>query len=423
MAANNRIYYPIQQLSIKAIGDKTYYPIRGVQSVGITTNFNLIQVFELGQLSLYENVEDIPDIQITVRKMLDGTAPAYCVATKNATTPTLPARAATRCNVVLGIYNESLTSSTGAPIGAVESTGMYISSVRYQFPVDTPSTEEITLVGNDKLWVGDTKTLNTWISSASAFPTSGAFDGTDLATNWSPVGIVRRQDIIFTGGAGQLTTSGVDTNGMILDVDNTILPPDVAGVNASGLNEVSAGTQGRAHIRNISISTTLNRDNFTELGMKAMYFRAPVFPTEVTTEIEIIATSGDMVGATASGVLSNPSLLPIGLGDSGNLRNRTIRIATTDGLRVYAGTRNKLASVNYNGGDAGGGHVNISYTFHTYNDFVVMHSGETRLTGISGQYGTSTADLAGLVGGAGAGAGGCTGWWFYRGSSSGYLIN
>jgi len=37
------------------------------------------------------------------------------------------------------------------------------------------------------------------------------------------------------------------------------------------------------------------------------------------------------------------------------------------------GTKNKLASVNYGGGDAGGGNVTVTYSYTTFNDFTVMH--------------------------------------------------
>ena len=44
-----------------------------------------------------------------------------------------------------------------------------------------------------------------------------------------------------------------------------------------------------------------------------------------------------------------------------------------EGLRVYLGKKNKLSSVNYAGGDAGGGNATVTYTFTTFNDFTVMH--------------------------------------------------
>ena len=51
--------------------------VRGVQSVCITTTFNLEQVFQLGQLTVYEDVEDIPDIEITVERVLNADRSLY----------------------------------------------------------------------------------------------------------------------------------------------------------------------------------------------------------------------------------------------------------------------------------------------------------------------------------------------------------
>ena len=51
--------------------------VHGLQSMGVDTNFNLEQAFELGQLSLYENIEDIPDISVSMQKFLDGYSLLY----------------------------------------------------------------------------------------------------------------------------------------------------------------------------------------------------------------------------------------------------------------------------------------------------------------------------------------------------------
>ena len=50
-----------------------------------------------------------------------------------------------------------------------------------------------------------------------------------------------------------------------------------------------------------------------------------------------------------------------------------IRIATCEGTRIFLGDKNKLASVNYGGGDAGGGNVTVTYSYTTFNDFTVLH--------------------------------------------------
>ena len=58
VTANNRIFYACQAVGFKNFGHVAteYIIAKGVQSVGITTNFNLEQAFELGQISIYENI-------------------------------------------------------------------------------------------------------------------------------------------------------------------------------------------------------------------------------------------------------------------------------------------------------------------------------------------------------------------------------
>ena len=74
MAANNRIFYACQAVALKPMAglNAQYKVAHGVQSVGITTNFNLEQAFELGQIQIYENIEGTPDIEVTMEKVLDG---------------------------------------------------------------------------------------------------------------------------------------------------------------------------------------------------------------------------------------------------------------------------------------------------------------------------------------------------------------
>ena len=63
---NNRIYFPVHHVGIKNDGEaivgtsrhsnynfRSDDIVRGVQSVGMTTNFNLVPIFKLGQLDVY----------------------------------------------------------------------------------------------------------------------------------------------------------------------------------------------------------------------------------------------------------------------------------------------------------------------------------------------------------------------------------
>ncbi len=202
------------------------------------------------------------------------------------------------------------------------------------------------------------------------------FDGafTSLDSPPGTGGVNRRENLITTF----LPANGLDVNGMVADSDTTILPPEVFGISDSGTNEKSNGTDFDAHLTSITVSADLGREAINELGRKAPYFRNAAFPVEVTCEIEVTSTSGDMISATEAGIYStgtDPCL------DGGNLVDRTIRIATCEGTRIYLGVRNKLSSVNYTGGDSGGGNVTVSYTFSTFSDFTVMHSGDPNTSG------------------------------------------
>ena len=68
MSSNNRIFYACQAVAITNQGDDSveaingYDMVYGLQSVGMTTNFNLEQAFEHGQIEIYEKIEGTPYI-------------------------------------------------------------------------------------------------------------------------------------------------------------------------------------------------------------------------------------------------------------------------------------------------------------------------------------------------------------------------
>jgi hypothetical protein len=49
-------------------------------------------------------------------------------------------------------------------------------------------------------------------------------------------------------------------------------------------------------------------------------------------------------------------------------------IVTCEGTSIDLGHKNKLQSVNYTGGDTGGGNVTITYSYSNFNDLVVVHN-------------------------------------------------
>jgi len=87
--------------------------------------------------------------------------------------------------------------------------------------------------------------------------------------------------------------------------------------------------------------------------------------------------SGDQFSATEEGVLGGG----VQCATNGNTLDRTIRIATCEGTRIYTGTKNKLTSVGGGGGDTGGGNMTNTYTYQTYSDMTVLHSGDPNGSG------------------------------------------
>ena len=160
--ANNRIYYATQKVGMKPISTPAipYNSLKGIQNVSMSTNFDLQQVFEQGQLAIYGNIEEIPEIEVNLTKVLDGCPLIYHRATEDAPDPTLIGRSKTSCFFGLGIYPDSVSLTSGLPSQFVQCSGMYVSSVSYTFGIDDNFSEDVTLVGNSKVWKDDSRVVN-----------------------------------------------------------------------------------------------------------------------------------------------------------------------------------------------------------------------------------------------------------------------
>lgn len=354
--ANNRIFYACHAVAIAPCFDEhndgTTQFVHGVQSVGITTSFNLEQAFELGQIQIYENIEGTPDIEVTLEKVLDGYPLIYHLASPKADAPTLTNRASQRCCVSLGVYPEEKDSIDEAAPVEVYMSGMYFSNLSYTFPTDGNFTESVTLVGNSKEWnVANPKLMTQ--GTADEVPTdinTGAGEDEPLALTEGNGGIQRRENFVMASST--LPTSIFGTNGA----------GEGNGWNAN--DEVPL-----IHIQNLSVSTDLSRDDINELGRRTPYYRAPNFPTEVTAEFEVIAISGDFVSAYENG---NPAYDNTA-NEGSNTIEETIKVYLQDGTIIYLGEKNRLSSVSYGGGDAGGGNATITYSYSTFNDLTITH--------------------------------------------------
>lgn len=344
--ANKRIYYAIQQVGLAPAGTggassfTAAHAIKGLQSVGINTRFNLEQVFEIGQISIYQNVENLPDVEITLEKVLDGHPLIYHLATAGSTSATLGGRSNAKASLILSIFDDSQDMASGTPLTEVYCSGVFASSINYNFPVDGNFTESVTLIGNNKIW------------RTSSFFMTGQFDG--VGTEISPLaaeGVNRKQHIIFGSGAGA-----------------TKLPGGVGGVDgvtSGGYNVIGVDGNFGAHVQSVRVQANLGRESLNELGRKGPYHRYVNFPVEVRCDIEVLSTRGDMVEATEDGVFGNGN----------NLADKTIYIAVQEGTKIDLGSKCKLASTNYGNANAGGrgGNATVTYSYSTFNDMTVTH--------------------------------------------------
>jgi hypothetical protein len=363
--ANNRIFYATQKAGIAPLGSLAVQTLRGLQTLGITTTFNLEQVFEIGQLAVYENIEGIPDIEVTLEKVLDGYAPAYTLATQQAVAPTLVGRSAAQCALAVSIYADTNESATGTAGAEVQMSGLFVNSVGYNIAVDGNATESLTLVGNNKVWVG--LVANTALATYTDDPFANN-DDFPIAIGGSG-GVNRREDVLFNYTTTVPTP--LDTNGSVSGI-GTVLPTDLPGISSSGTNDKDSNGAFGAHLQSINVTADLGREDLFELGRRGNYFRFVNFPVEVTTEIGLIASSGDLISATEEGIIPGTGSCPAG----SNLTDQTIRLHMCEGLRLDMGKKNKLATVGVTGGDAGGGNVEVTYTYTNFNDFTVYHNAD-----------------------------------------------
>jgi hypothetical protein len=336
MATNKRIFYATQGVKLTPVNQDgvaagTPFIPGGIQSVGINTNYNIERVFQLGQLELYDTVENNPEVQVTLNKVFDGTKPLFLM-TMGGHTSNVPPNSGSivqfqnnRVDLNLYVHQDTNQGTTGTALSVVSCTGLYASSFTYTFPTDGNITEECTLVGNTKTWT-------TTPADSSVF--SSAVNAKGLARRWK------------------------------FDYDSCIFP--------TGSGAIPYDPDNPTPFSNITINFDLGREAVYTLGKYVPYLRYVNFPLEITTEITSIAQDGDFLNidedtyscesATAATVDKPIKLVVCGSG-------------VDDKLAIDLGDKNKLQSVNYTGGDTGGGNVQISYSFTTNNTFVMSAGG------------------------------------------------
>jgi hypothetical protein len=333
---SNRIFYACQAVAIAKTGHNSasateFAIMKGVQSVGISTSFTLEQIFELGQLEIYANEENVSEVEVTLEKVIDGEKLLYLQSVGEAGKTNIVDASNKQCDVYLAIFPDSSRFVAGvAKDHVVMCSGMFLSSVSYNYSVDGNATESVTLTGNNKFWDNVTaNVIGTTPNVMFGTPATGTntLDGTDVPAS----SIVRRHRF---------------------DLYNSTIPAEVL---SQGNNIV-----GSSGIQSISVSVDFGREDQTEIGRFGPYNKTATYPLEVTTEFEVTATNGDLISVSSVG----PSTV-----------GRSIVLRDSAGTVINCGTRNRLTSVNYSGGDTGGGNATVTFSYSGYNSFTVNGGG------------------------------------------------
>lgn len=333
MPTNKRIFYATQGVKLIPVDaegavDATALVPGGIQSVGVNTNYNLERVFQLGQLELYDTIENNPEVQVTLNKVFDGTKPLFLMTmggASNVNQGSIVEFQNNRVNLELYVHQDTNQGTSGAnAVSVLSCTGLYASSFTYTFPTDGNLTEEVTLVGNTKTWA-----------------VGGGNDDAIFA------------DSVNSRGLGRRWKFDTSANGSVFPIG-------------------SGGMPSGSPLNNVTVSFDLGREAIYTLGSYVPYLRFVNFPLEITTEITSIAQDGDFLNidedtysctSSSSATLDKPIKFVI-CGSGAN-----------DSLTIDLGDKNKLQSVNYTGGDTGGGNVQISYSFTTNNTFIMSALG------------------------------------------------
>ena len=364
MADNKRLYYAAYGVGISknttagTVGYTTgWIPVSGLQSVGIDTTFNLDTVFQLGELELFDQPENLPSVECTMEQVLCGATLLSSLGTQGATTGTLVGRFSNeQCNIAVGFWQDTVdimgtgTAYGGPPSGTCIMSGMYVNSINFNMPVDGNFTHSVTFVGNNKLWV-----YGTGVAVANA---TGFFNPTNFGAAIDSTGVRRRYNWNPTGSILPRSLAGVR--------------PIPASTNLPASGQSATGEDGGylPRIQSIQISTDFGRPEIFQLGRRAPYARYIDFPVEVTTTFEIINRAGDKVSA---------------IDNTANLTDEPIIIGLNDGTLFDVGLKNKLTSVSDTGGDTGGGNRTTTFTYTSYNTLYIRDPRDIAGAAITGQ--------------------------------------
>lgn len=335
---NQRVWWPVQSVAVGPFdASEEFNTLRGVQSFGLGVRLAQQFLKEVGNLSTYDAFEELPEVELTIEKVLDGFCPIYLACTDGAATADLAGRADRRCHLRASVHRDNQSKATANQIAELFCSGAYVSSVQYEFSVGGAQRETVGIVGNDAVWTTGSYVYTGYNSTHGVSSEVPAYSA----------GVARRQHF---------------------DMTNSRFPKDIPGINPStGVNpEVTIGgnTQFEVSFESITASANLGRQMAMELGRKGEYNRFVSFPVVVTSTFNFRSKGNPLLTVRRTGTMANED----------NTTNQTILLVSEEGLTVDLGTKNRLTGMNRTGGDAGQqGDVMLSFTYENHDDLTVTH--------------------------------------------------
>lgn len=246
----NHIYYAVQNLQVTPEPDPaascslsgTGICSQGMISAGFSTSAEYTPVFELGRLAMYDIVDGVTAVEVTVERYLGANGQTlWGTVTGNS----LASAISVRPKVDLVAVDDTQLACPGAPtpVAFLRATGLYITNFSVNYPLDGAATETMQFTGTHM------------DASANTFA-DAIKDGTSLAA--------------YSDDGSQVVTR-VDLTG--------------------GYQSVTA---------NVSIG----REDLFQFGSVAAFHKAPTFPVESTMTFESLAVGGTAGPAAAGGAAS-----------------------------------------------------------------------------------------------------------------------
>lgn len=297
----NRVYFAG---SAVVIGTTT---VQGAQSMGLTINYTLEQAFQLGRLSLVDNIITNGEATFSATKNLDGNATMLSLFAGNAGgSNDVGTLAAATQNITL--HSNSSDADTAASSGITTTlSGAYLSSVGYNFPSDGWCTEEISFVSSNKGY-------GTATTSAPASTTKSV--------------AYRHHVSVFFDGNEDTTKN----------------------------------------YTNVSVNTDISREDMFKLGNLQPYYKYANFPFEVTVEMTVANTTVDQTQVNLDAL---PGCAPQAQGSTIKIDVCDVNGSSADAKYSVVVSGAVLSAVSQDGGDTGGGNASTTYTYTSYNELLV----------------------------------------------------